>query len=155
MAREFNVPPEAMLAAIETGAPLTLQQLPEDLEDKWGFTLRTPVEVTVEQKNDNMYEVTFSLGELYRTNKQLFQTTKMIPGQVVQYEGPVPEKDSIEMSMNQLMQAWQGKAFAGAGAMGGAPPMMGGMGAPPMGGGMGAPPMGGPPIGGLAAMRRV
>lgn len=138
MAREFNVPPEAMLAAIQTGT-LTLHEIPNK-EAEWGFTVRPPVDVTVQQINDNMYDVTFPFEMLYRQNPQLFMSTKLMPGNVVQYEGPIEDK-TIQMSMNELMRAWQ-KSLEGAGSGGGM------MGAPPMGG-MGGPPMGGPPMGGM------
>jgi len=138
MAREFNVPEKALRAALETGT-LTLQQLPQNIQEKWGFYVRPPIDVSVEEIGNELWNVSFPLRMLYASNPQIFyyQDEK---GNTYQYNGPV-EDQTIQLSTNSLMQAWQGKAFAGAGGgggmppMGGAPPMMGG--APPMmGGGM-------------------
>lgn len=142
MAREFNTTEEDMLAAIESGS-LTISEIP-DHEAEWGFTVRPPVDVTVTQINDDMYDVKFPFEMLHAMNPQIFVDRTTMPGNLVQYQGPVEDK-TIQMTKGELMKAWQMSLAQSAG--GGMPPMGG---APPMGGmdggmdgGMGAPPMGG------------
>ena len=139
---ELDIDDQAMKTAF--AGPQTLYKVPDY---GWGFRVQPPVQALVKEDGNGQYKVTFMLEQ---SNKRKM----MLPykdGQRPTYnEGPV-ENNTVMMNKEELadlMVPPYEAAAAGAGGMGGGPPM----GGDPMGGGAppGGPLAGGmPPIGGM------
>lgn len=136
--KEFGIRDEDFSAALETDS-VTLYG-PKIPDFGWDYRVAGPIQVSIEDRGDGGYMVTFPLSMMHQDNPKLFIHKYSSEENPMYWDGQVGDQTEY-MTQEQLMDAWV-EPFAGMGddLMGG-----GGMGAPPMGGmgGMGGPPMGG------------
>lgn len=138
--KEFGISDEEFSAALESDA-ITLYgtKIPDF---GWDFRVAGPIHVSIEDRGDGGYMVTFPLSQMYKDNSKLFIHKYSSDENPMYWDGPVQDQTEY-MTQEQLMDAWV-EPFAGMDmGMGGGMDPMGGMGGDPMGGGMGGPPMGG------------
>jgi hypothetical protein len=137
--KEFGIRDEDFSAALETDSVTLYGTKIPDFG--WDYRVAGPIQVSIEDRGDGGYEVTFPLAMMYQDNPKLFIRKYKEGENPMYWDGQVDDQTEY-MTQEQLMDAWV-EPFAG---MGGDPMGGGGMGAPPMGGmggGMGGPPMGG------------
>jgi hypothetical protein len=131
--------------------------LPQDRARQWGLQVAGSTQVTVKNRPDGNYDVTFQLSDKKTMLPKSFIFPYKKGEQPIAYKGPVEDK-TVTMTPEELTdittvpfqkkyfqppQGGMGGPGGPGGGMGGGGPMGGG-GAPPPGGGGGAPPPGGP-----------
>jgi len=140
LGREFGIRDEDFSAALESDSVMLYG--PKIPDFGWPFRVAGNINVSIKDRGDETYEVTFPLAMMYQDNPKLFIHRYSSDQNPLYWDGPV-EDQTEQMNLEQLMDAWVEPLAGGGGGMGmGGPPM----GGPPMGG---APPMGGPPMGGM------